>query len=85
MDAKFIKELYENGFWYLYLVSLISSDTLLTVEDCERSMSQVLELEKVLPYADIPEEDKKKGMKYIERSKKIIERDTKELKKKEGN
>ena len=42
-------------------------------------------VKKVLPDADIPEEDKKKGMEYIERSKKIIERDTKELKKKEGN
>jgi hypothetical protein len=48
-------------------------------------MSQVLELEKVLPGADIPEEEKKKGMEYVERSKKIIERDMKELKKKEGN
>lgn len=75
----FIKGLWDNNMWYLYLGSLISSDTLVSIEDCDKSMSQVLELREAIPKSELPEEEKIKALELLDKAEAIITRDKKEL------
>lgn len=80
MDKKLLEGLHENGSMFLLLVSLISSDTLINLEACEKSKKKTGEILSILPETNIPEEDKRKYENYLKRGLKIIERDEKEFK-----
>ena len=47
---------------YFYLVSLISSDSLLSVEDCEESLREIDFCLEILPENDIKDREKIKQM-----------------------
>ena len=67
MDKELLEKLYKNNLLNLVLVSLISADTLISIEDCEKSWESMVELEKLLPETDIPEEEKIKIKEYIKK------------------
>lgn len=73
MSNKCLENLEKSGFLYLYLVSLISSDSLLTVEDCEESLKEIDYCLEILPENDI--KDKKKIKKMLLEGKEIVLRD----------
>ena len=67
LDA--VKALKESGLWFMYLVSLFSSDTLIDLESCEESLKHIEDLEKV---QDKLEE---KDREFIAKAKSVIIRD----------
>ena len=58
----FLEGLEKGGMLYFYLVSLISSDSLLSVEDCEESLKEIDFCLEILPETDIKEREKIKQM-----------------------
>jgi hypothetical protein len=58
----FLEGLEKGGMLYFYLVSLISSDSLLSVEDCEESLKEIDFCLEILPENDIKDRDKIKQM-----------------------
>lgn len=74
-----IEKLHENGMMYFYLVSLISSDTLTSIELCEKSKLQLEELIKNIPLTSLTEVEKKKYLDYCYDGIDICERDKKEF------
>jgi hypothetical protein len=60
---------------------LISSDTLLTVKDCENSITRLKELLEVIPQSDLTDEEKEKTINFCNEGIEICERDKKELEK----
>lgn len=77
---EFIEDAHKNGVMFFVLVSLISSDTLVDVKSCEEALEHSKEMLRGLEEAEIPDEDKKKYKKYLERGLGIIKRDLKEYK-----
>lgn len=61
-SKKFLEGLEKGGVLYFYLVSLISSDSLLTVEDCEESLKEIDFCLEILPENDIKDREKIKQM-----------------------
>lgn len=76
----FLEGLEKGGMLYFYLVSLISSDSLLTVEDCEESLKEIDFCLSVLPDNDI--KDKERIQKMLEDGRKIVLRDMETFKNK---
>lgn len=76
-----IESLHENGMMYLYLASLISADTLISVENCNKSIHQLNMIIDSLRDSNIPEEEKNKYLVYCEDGLLICERDKTELEK----
>jgi len=76
-----LNKLKESGMLYFFLVSLISSDTLLTVKDCENSITRLKELLEVIPQSDLTDEEKEKTINFCNEGIEICERDKKELEK----
>ena len=60
--TKFLEGLEKGGMLYFYLVSLISSDSLLSVEDCEESLREIDYCLEILPKNDIKDREKIKQM-----------------------
>jgi hypothetical protein len=58
----FLEGLEKGGMLYFYLVSLISSDSLLSVEDCEESLKEIDFCLEILPENDIKDREKIKQM-----------------------
>ena len=58
----FLEGLERGGMLYFYLVSLISSDSLLSVEDCEESLREINFCLEILPENDIKDREKIKQM-----------------------
>lgn len=58
----FLEGLEKGGMLYFYLVSLISSDSLLSVEDCEESLREINFCLEILPENDIKDREKIKQM-----------------------
>jgi hypothetical protein len=58
----FLEGLEKGGVLYFYLVSLISSDSLLSVEDCEESLREIDFCLEILPENDIKDREKIKQM-----------------------
>ena len=58
----FLEGLERGGMLYFYLVSLISSDSLLSVEDCEESLREIDFCLEILPENDIKDREKIKQM-----------------------
>lgn len=57
-NNKWLEGLEKGGLLYVYLVSLISSDSLFTVEDCEESLKELEYCLEVLPENDIKDKEK---------------------------
>lgn len=76
-----LNKLKESGMLYFFLVSLISSDTLLTAKDCENSITRLKELLEVIPQSDLTDEEKEKTINFCNEGIEICERDKKELEK----
>ena len=57
-NNKWLEGLEKGGLLYVYLVSLISSDSLFTVEDCEESLKEIDYCLEILPENDIKDKDK---------------------------
>ena len=57
-NNKWLEGLEKGGLLYFYLVSLISSDSLFTVEDCEESLKEIDYCLEILPENDIKDKDK---------------------------
>lgn len=55
---KWLEGLEKGGVLYMYLVSLISSDSLFTVEDCEESLKELEYCLEILPENDIKNKEK---------------------------
>lgn len=79
----FLEGLEKGGMLYFYLVSLISSDSLLTIEDCEESLREIDFCLEILPENDIKDREKIKQM--LIDGKEIVLRDLKMLKEKQNN
>jgi hypothetical protein len=82
----FLEGLEKGGMLYFYLVSLISSDSLLSVEDCEESLKEIDFCLEILPENDIKDREKIKQM--LIDGKEIVLRDLemfKEKKNKDGD
>ena len=77
-NNKWLEGLEKGGLLYVYLVSLISADGLLTVEDCEESLKEIDYCLEILPENDI--KDKKKIKKMLLDGKEIVLRDMEILK-----
>ena len=75
MDRKFVEKAVESGMWNLVLVSLISSDTLINVESCKRSIDLIEELLKEVPMAEIPEDEKERSLGVLQEGLAIAKRD----------
>lgn len=58
----FLEGLEKGGMLYFYLVSLISSDSLLSAEDCEESLREIDFCLEILPENDIKDREKIKQM-----------------------
>lgn len=58
----FLEGLEKGGMLYFYLVSLISSDSLLSIEDCEESLREINFCLEILPENDIKDREKIKQM-----------------------
>ena len=58
----FLEGLEKGGMLYFYLVSLISSDSLLTIEDCEESLREIDFCLEILPENNIKDKEKIKQM-----------------------
>lgn len=74
-----IETLHENGMMYLYLVSLISADTLISVENCDKSIHQLKLIMDNLPSSNIPDDKKSEYLDYCKDGLLICERDKKNL------
>ena len=77
-----IEELHNNGLIYLVFVSLISSDTLLGLNDCENSLNTLTKYNEELKNANIDAESKQKYQKFINDAFEIVNRDLKSFKNK---
>lgn len=78
-SRKFLEGLEKDGVLYFYLVSLISSDSLLTVEDCEESLKEIDFCLEILPENNI--ENKEKIEQMLIDGKEIVLRDLENFKK----
>lgn len=75
---KFLEGLEKGGLLYFYLVSLISSESLLSAEDCEESLKEIDYCLEILPENDI--KDKEKIEKMLIDGKEIVLRDLESFK-----
>lgn len=72
-----VEKLHKNDMMWFFLVSLISSDTLLSVEDCETSLREITSLKKYLEESNLDEKIKEDYRRYIDDGIEIINRDMK--------
>jgi len=77
---KFLIENISDEDMHFILVSLLSSDTLLSKENCEKSLEMTNKIIKALSEADISELKRTRWLEYAKESKEIISRDLKEFK-----
>lgn len=75
-----IELLHESGFIYLMFGSLISSDKLLSVKDCEKSIKELERLNEALKEANIEENKRKEYQDFIDKGFDIVNRDLKRFK-----
>ncbi len=77
-NNKWLEGLEKGGLLYVYLVSLISSDSLFTVEDCEESLKEIDYCLEILPENDIKDKDKIHDM--LLQSREIVLKDMERFK-----
>ncbi len=78
----FLEGLEKGGMLYFYLVSLISSDSLFSVEDCEESLREIDFCLEILPENDVKDREKIKQM--LIDGKEIVLRDLEMFKNQKG-
>jgi hypothetical protein len=59
-NKNLLNTLKESGMLYFYLVSLISSDILLSVDDCDNSIKKLQELDEMIPSSNLNNDEKEK-------------------------
>lgn len=79
------RNILESDVRYLYLVSLVSADTLLTIEDCEKSLEKLNFLKTNIDLIETDDYAKKETIKYVNKALKIVKRDLKEFNKNNNN
>lgn len=86
-DKEFIEAVYENGMIWLVLASLISAESCIDIESCERNIEISEDLIVAINDSDkISEEDKKTFTEYLRNGiDNIIKRDLEEFKKEKGD
>ena len=73
-----IEQILNNDeFRYFYLVTLISSDTIIDIESANKCIDKLNEIKLVLPYLNITDKIRKETLKYIRKGLKIAKRDLK--------
>jgi hypothetical protein len=85
---EFLETAHESGMIWLILSSLISSDSCIDIESCEKNLELSQDFSRVIDRClKIPEKDRKTYAEYLENGREnIIKRDLEEFKKqKEGN
>lgn len=75
--VELLNTLKENGMIWFYLVSLISSDTLFTPEDCDKSIELLNQTLEALPETNFDDEEKEKIKEHCLKGIKICKRDKK--------
>jgi len=70
---------------YLFLVSLISSDNILTIEDAEANLARIDEVETAVNAGDLSDELEKEIRKYIKDGRKILNQDIESFKNSKSN
>lgn len=78
INNKWLEGLEKGGVLYMYLVSLISSDSLFTVEDCEESLKELEYCLEILPENDI--KDKEKIHEMLIQDKEIVLKEMERIK-----
>lgn len=78
------RNILESDVRYLYLVTLISADTLLSVEDCEKSLEKLNFIKTNIDLIETDDDTKKETIKYVNKALKIVKRDLKEFKNNES-
>lgn len=73
----FINSLIESDMLYLFYASLISADTLVSLDDCEVVEKQMLEFKEALPKTNLEKDKLDEWSKLIEDGLDIIRRDKK--------
>lgn len=77
--VKLLNALKENGMIWLYLGSLISADSLLCPDDCDRVIKLLNDTINAIPETDFTDEDKEKILEYCKNGIEICEADKKEF------
>lgn len=78
--AELIDEITGNGLEYMFLGSMISSDNIRTIEDAEKSLESIENVEKALPLTVISNDKKKEFEEYIKKGKEILNADIERFK-----
>ena len=78
VNNKWMEGLEKEDLLYLYLVSLVSADSLFTVEDCEESLKEIDYCLEILPENDIKDKDKIREM--LIQGKEIVLKDMEKFK-----
>jgi hypothetical protein len=73
------KILQNDQFRYLFLVSLISSDTNVTIEDCNDNLSDLNYIKDNIDKLDLTDEIKNEVIKKVNEGIEILERDIKNI------
>lgn len=68
-----------EGLRYLYLVSLISSDNIIDVESCDRSLKAINFIMEHIDLFGLDDKVKKEVTKYLKKGLRIIRRDRKAM------
>lgn len=69
-----------NKMEYMFLASLISSDNVRSVDDAEKSLDFISDIEKAVEDSKIPNTKKDEFRNYIKKSKDILKADIKRFK-----
>lgn len=77
--VELLNKIYESGGIWFYMVSLFSSDSLLSVEDCDRSIKLLNDTINAIPETNIPDDEKEKILDHCKGAIEICERDKKEF------
>jgi hypothetical protein len=80
MTGKDIEKICESGLEYLFLVSLVSSDNNMTIDECKKNLENYDSLEAAVKEANISEEKKAEFNKYITKGRNILNQDIERFK-----
>jgi len=81
ITGKEIDVICRNKLEYLFLASLISSDSILSKEDAECSLKLIGEVEEALKTATISDKKKQEFRDYIEKGREILNTDIEQFNK----
>ena len=70
-----LNALKENGMLWFYMVSLISSDSLWTPEDCDKSIELLKQTMEALPESNLTDDEKEKVMEHCQKGLEICKMD----------